>query len=95
MGNFADIYRVTQFHHNRRNIALFIYDKVEMRFGADDVLFQYKVVDVKQQAQVDIAVGDGIGRCAGVDARQVFVQFFCSACDVGFGQRNAVSVANL
>ncbi|CAM8220632.1 hypothetical protein ESCOMM011M_23980 [Escherichia coli] len=94
-GNFADIYRVIQFHHNRRNIVLFIRDKVETRFGADDVFFQHKTVGVEQQAQIDVAVGDGVDRCAGVDARQAFTQFFCFACDVGFGQQNAVGVANL
>ncbi|STE88722.1 Uncharacterised protein [Escherichia coli] len=41
-GNFADIYRVIQFHHNRRNIVLFVRDKMETRFGADDVFFQHK-----------------------------------------------------
>ena len=68
---------------------------METRFGADDVLFQHKTVGVEQQAQVDVAVGDGVDRCTGVDARQAFTQFFCFACDVGFGQQNTVGVANL
>ena len=63
--------------------------------GADDVFFQHKTVGVEQQAQVDVAVGDGVDRCTGVDARQAFTQFFCFACDVGFGQQNTVGVANL
>ncbi len=56
--------------------------KVETRFGADDVFFQHKTVGVEQQAQVDVAVGDGVDRCTGVDACQTFAQFFCFACNV-------------
>ena len=74
---------------------MFIRDKVETRFGADDVFFQHKTVGVEQKAQVDIAVGNGVDRCAGVDARQAFTQFLCFACDVGFRQQNTVGVANL
>lgn len=39
-------------------------------------------------------MGNGVDRCAGVDARRAFTQFLCFACDVGFRQQNTVGVAN-
>lgn len=55
-GNFADIYRVIQFHHNRRNIVLFVRDKMETRFALTTFSSSIKTVGVEQQTRVDVAV---------------------------------------
>lgn len=66
-----------------------------MWFGVDDIFFQYKIVGVEQQIQVDVVVGDGVDWCVGIDVCQMFMQFFCFVCDVGFSQQNMVGVVNL
>ncbi|MNB75892.1 hypothetical protein D3C75_225490 [compost metagenome] len=68
--------------------------KVKARFRGD-VLFQHKAVGVKQLRQIDIAVRNGVNRRAGVDPRQAFAQLFAVARHIGFGQQNAIGVANL
>ncbi len=91
----ADVHRVIQFDDDRGDIVLLVGDKVEARFGADHVLFQHKTVGVKKQREVDIAMRDGVNRGTGVDARQALTQFLAFTCDVGFGQQDAVSIADL
>ena len=68
---------------------------MEARFGGDHVLFEHKTAGVKQQRQIDIAVGHGVDGRAGVDAGEPFAQRRVIRRDIGFGQQNAIRVTNL
>ena len=68
---------------------------MEARFAADHVLFQHKAAGVKQQVQIDIAVGNVVNRRAGVNTRQPFAELVAVARHVSFGEQNAIGVAHL